>query len=81
MLKKLMLIRGLIFIHFVAQGNITDEVKKNGIVCGKITKVLSRSGLLVELPGHKCGLAHITELFDEYKENPLEEFKPKMFVK
>eukprot|EP00795_Rhopilema_esculentum_P012276 gene12276-2918_t len=62
-------------------GNITDEVKKNGIVCGKITKVLSRSGLLVELPGHKCGLAHITELYDEYKENPLEEFKPKMFVK
>ena len=63
------------------EGDILNEVKKNGVVWGKITKVLPRSGLLIELPGHRCGFAHVTELSDEHKENPLEEFKVKNFVK
>ena len=62
-------------------GNIIDDVKKNGIVWGKVTKILPHSGLLIELPGYKCGFAHVTELYDEYRDNPLEEFKIKSFVK
>ena len=58
-----------------------DKVKKNGIVCGKIAKILPRRGMLIELPSHKCGFAHVTELYDEYKENPLGDFKIKTFVK
>ena len=56
-------------------------MKKNGVVWGRITKVLPHSGLLIELPGHRCGFAHVTELHDEYKENPLDEFHVKSFVR
>eukprot|EP00794_Sanderia_malayensis_P005757 gene5757-6460_t len=62
-------------------GNPSDYVKKDGIVCGRIAKILSRTGLMIELPGHKCGIAHLTQLYDEYTEKPLDEFKPKMIVK
>ncbi len=48
---------------------------------GRISKVLPRVGVLIELPGSRCGVAHVTQLHDDYVENPLDEFKPRMFVK
>ena len=66
---------------FTSLGNPADRLKKNGIVVGKVSKILSNAGLLIKLPFHKCGFAHVTELHDEYRENPLQSFKTKMFVR
>ena len=46
---------------------------------GRISKVL-KTGLLIELPNQKAGIAHLTEVNDNFVENPLEEFEVKKFV-
>lgn len=46
---------------------------------GRILKKL-KTGLLIELPNQKAGIAHVTELHDNFVENPLDEFEVKKFV-
>ncbi|XP_057307002.1 protein RRP5 homolog [Hydractinia symbiolongicarpus] len=61
-------------------GDPMKLVAKNNQVTGRISKVLA-FGLLIQLPNNKCGVAHVTELFDCYGENPLKKFALHQFVR
>ncbi|XP_028390902.1 protein RRP5 homolog isoform X2 [Dendronephthya gigantea] len=51
------------------------EMKKGSIVSGKITKILPCKGLAVQLPHLKHGTVFLTDVRDDFKENPTEDFK------
>ena len=39
-----------------------------------------KNGLLIELPNQKAGLAHVTELSDNFVDNPLDQYKLDSYV-
>ena len=57
------------------------EIKKGNIVAGKITKVLPCKGLTVQLPGKKLGMVFPTDIRDDFKENPTEDYQLNQLVR
>ncbi|XP_068709241.1 protein RRP5 homolog [Montipora foliosa] len=51
------------------------------LIVGRVTKIIPDQGLLVGLPTHKCGRVGLTDLSDNYAENPLEGYKVNQLVR
>ena len=51
------------------------------LIVGRVTKIIPHQGLLVGLPTHKCGRVGLTDLSDNYAENPLEGYKVDQLVR
>ena len=56
-------------------------LEQGQIVTGRVTKIVSGSGLLIQLPLQHCGMAAMTDLEDSYTDNPLEKFKVRQLVR
>ncbi|CAB3976612.1 RRP5 homolog [Paramuricea clavata] len=56
------------------------EITKGNIVPGKITKMLPRKGLAVQLPHKKHGTVFLTDIRDDFKENPAEDYQVNQVV-
>ena len=57
------------------------KIAKGLCVVGRIIKKLPESGLLLQLPLHKCGRVSLVDLHDKYEDNPLSKFQLQQFVK
>ena len=63
----------------ILAGTFEDVTKKQSKLIGQIKKKLG-TGLLIKLPNKKAGIAHLTELSDDFVENPLDQFTIDDFV-
>ena len=62
-------------------GDPEKVIRKSNIVIGRIAKILSNVGLLVEIPNQKAGIVHVTEISDSFSEDPLSEYTVGKYVR
>ena len=51
------------------------------MLAGQVAKIFPDQGLLVRLPMYKYGVVGLTDLSDNYEENPLESFTTMQLVR
>ena len=51
------------------------------MLTGQVAKIFPNQGLLVRLPMYKYGVVGLTDLSDNYEENPLESFTTMQLVR
>lgn len=61
-------------------GDPSKLITKGSVLTGRVSKIMGH-GLLLELPNHKAGVVNITELHDEFINDPLEGFAVNQFYK
>jgi len=58
----------------------TSIIKKRSNVIGRVSKKL-KNGVLIELPNDEAGFAHVTEISDQFVENPLGQLTENQYVR
>ncbi|XP_022789365.1 protein RRP5 homolog [Stylophora pistillata] len=58
-----------------------SKIEATQVLTGQVTKIFPDQGLLVRLPMSKYGVVGLTDLKDNYDENPLESFKTMQLVR
>ena len=58
-----------------------SKIEVTQVLAGQVAKIFPDQGLLVRLPMYKYGVVSLTDLSDNYEENPLESFTTMQLVR
>lgn len=58
-----------------------SKIEVTQVLAGQVAKIFPDQGLLVRLPMYKYGVVGLTDLSDNYEENPLESFTTMQLVR
>lgn len=67
--------------HCTSSVKAGSKIEVTQVLTGQVAKIFPDQGLLVRLPMYKYGVVGLTDLSDNYEENPLESFTTMQLVR